>query len=158
MTGEERSLPGPVLRIDRREPRRVDQDALPDPRGCEPVGRRQRLHELVAMSGVRRRRHDRPTHQAAGKWKPPDYNRIIGDDPGWEPSTATRPLPVESLPREKELAALSTKLLERFAQPLEYLVTERGIDPQTMNGSRSDIDCASRTASTCCRCVTTARW
>lgn len=66
------------------------------------------------------------------EWKPPDYNRIIGEDPEWEPSTASRPLPVESLPREKDLAALSKKLLERFTQPLEYLAAERGIEPQTI--------------------------
>ena len=81
---------------------------------CQACGEGGSVHKLLA------RKHE---------WKPPDYERIVGDDPEWEPSTVR---PTESLPRDKDLAELSNRLLTKYRDPLEYLQAERGIEPRTI--------------------------
>jgi len=68
------------------------------------------------------------------EWKPPDYNRIVGEDSEWAPTgmVVKTPLPEESLPQSKDLEEYSNRLLTRYRDPLEYLATERGIEPKTI--------------------------
>jgi hypothetical protein len=85
---------------------------------CQACGERGTIAHLIA------REHE---------WRPPDYGRIVGEDPEWAPTGMVMNLPPEeSLPQAKDLEEYSHRLLTKSSDALEYLTVERGIEPKTI--------------------------